>query len=192
MRSASGGGRGGVGSANQCVEQQLVRAVHLRPVLRREAGVAAIREFVQKGGTLVTLNAATAFPVDRLGIGVRNVLEGKSSKEFWCPGSTLKVTFDNTNPLAYGMPSHGLALYLNSPAFEITAQNAENYQTIVRYEDRDLLESGWLVGEENLARRAAVVSAKLGQGRVVLIGFPAQHRAQMHGTYKLLFNALVR
>jgi hypothetical protein len=155
-------------------------------------GVTAIRDFVQKGGTLVALNAATAFPVDRLGIGVRNVLEGKSTKEFWCPGSTLKATFDNTNPLAYGMPSHGLALYLNSPAFEITAQNAENYETIARYEDRDLLESGWLVGEENLARRAAVVSAKLGQGKVVLIGFPAQHRAQMHGTYKLLFNALVR
>ena len=55
-----------------------------------------------------------------------------------------------------------------------------------------MLDSGWLVGEENLTRRAAVVSAKLGEGRVVLIGFPAQHRGQMHGTYKLLFNALVR
>ena len=155
-------------------------------------GVNAIRDFVQKGGTLVTLNAAAAFPVDRLGIGVRNVLTGKTTKEFWCPGSTLKVTFDHTNPIAYGMPSHGLALYLDSPAFEITAQNAENYETVVRYEDRELLESGWLVGEENLARRAAVVVAKLGQGRVVLIGFPAQHRAQTHATYKLLFNALVR
>ena len=155
-------------------------------------GVNAIRDFVQKGGTLVTLNAATAFPVDRLGIGVRNVLAGKTTKEFWCPGSTLKVTFDNTNPLAYGMPSRGLALYLDSPAFEITAPSAENYETVVRYQDRELLESGWLVGEENLARKAAMVSAKLGQGRVVLIGFPAQHRAQTHGTYKLLFNALVR
>ena len=154
-------------------------------------GVAAIREFVQKGGTLVTLNSATAFPVDRLGIGVRNVLAGKTTKEFWCPGSTLKVAIDNTNPLAYGMPSHGLALYLDSPAFEITAPSAESYETVVRYEDRDLLESGWLVGEENLARKAAMVSAKLGQGRVVLIGFPAQHRAQTHGTYKLLFNSLV-
>ena len=47
------------------------------------------------------------------------------------------------------------------------------------------------MGEENLARRAAVVSAKMGQGKVVLIGFPAQHRAQTHGTYKLLFNALL-
>ena len=99
------------------------------------------------------------------------------------------MTFDNTNPLAYGMPSRGLALYLDSPAFEITAPSAENYETVVRYEDRGLLESGWLVGEENLARKAAVVSARLGQGTVVLIGFPAQHRAQTHGTYKLLFNA---
>ena len=155
-------------------------------------GVAAIRDFVQKGGTLVTLNGATAFPMDQLGIGVRNVLAGKTTKEFWCPGSTLKVTFDNTSPLAYGMPSQGLALYLNSPALEITAPNAETYQTIVRYKDRELLESGWLVGEENLARKAAVVSAKLGQGRVVMIGFPAQHRAQTHGTFKILFNALIR
>jgi len=154
-------------------------------------GVTAIRDFVQKGGTLVTLNGATAFPVDRLGIGVRNVLAGKSSMEFWCPGSTLKVSFDNTNPIAYGMPAHGLALYLDSPAFEITAPSAENYDVVVRYEDRDLLQSGWLVGEGNLTRKAAVVTAKLGQGRVVLIGFPAQHRAQTHGTYKLLFNAMV-
>ncbi len=155
-------------------------------------GVNAIRDFVQKGGTLVTLNASTAFAVDRLGIGVRNVLAGKTTKEFWCPGSTLKTAYDNTNPMAYGMPSHGLALYLDSPAFEITAPSAENYEIVARYEDRDLLESGWLVGEENIARKAAVVSAKLGQGKVVLIGFPAQHRAQMHGTYKLLFNSLVR
>ncbi len=155
-------------------------------------GVNAIRDFVQKGGILVTLNGSTAFPVDRLGIGVRNVLTGKSSKEFWCPGSTLRVEIDNSNPLAYGMPAHALALFLNSPAFEVTAQNAETYDVPVRYAERNLLESGWLIGEENLARRAAVVSAKLGEGRVVLLGFPAQHRAQTHGTYKLLFNALLR
>jgi hypothetical protein len=183
-----GGGRGGEGGEGG---RGGATPPEYRTGLGTE-GVNAIREFVQKGGTLVTLNAAGAFPIDRLGIGVRNVLTGKTSKEFWCPGSTLKVSIDNTNPIAYGMPSTGLALYLNSPAFEVTAANSENYEVVVRYADREILQSGWLLGEENIARRAAVVAAKLGEGRVVLIGFPAQHRAQTHGTYKLLFNALLR
>jgi hypothetical protein len=198
--ASAGGGRGGRGSgggagpapaaAGAAEERARNTPPEYRTGLAAE-GIKAIREFVEKGGTLVTLNGATAFPADRLGIGVRNVLTGKSSKEFWCPGSMLKMSFDNTNPIAYGMPAHGLALFLNSPAFEVTAQSAEGYDVVARYADRELLQSGWLLGEENLARRAAVVTAKMGKGKVVLIGFPAQHRAQMHGTYKLLFNALL-
>ena len=58
--------------------------------------------------------------------------------------------------------------------------------------DRDLLENGWLRGEELIAKKAAMVSVEHGEGRVVMIGFRAQHRAQTHGTFKLLFNALLR
>ena len=36
-----------------------------------------------------------------------------------------------------------------------------------------------------------MVSVKNGDGTVVLIGFRAQHRGQAHGTFKLLFNALL-
>jgi len=178
-------GRGGAAAARNAITPP-----EYRTGLAKE-GVEAIKAFVEKGGVLVTLNGATAFPVDRLGVGVRNVLTGKSSKDFWCPGSMLKVNFDNTNPIAYGMPAKGLALFFNSPAFEVTAQNADGYEVAARYADRELLESGWLIGEENLARRAAVVTAKVGKGKVVLLGFPAQHRAQMHGTFKLLFNSLL-
>jgi len=157
-------------------------------------GVNALKAFVEKGGTLVTLGGASNFAIERLGLRVRNVVANRSSKEFWCPGSTLKVKIDNAHPLAYGMPAEGLALYLSgSPAFEITPSDYnERYEVIVRYADRDLLQSGWLIGEETLAKKAAMVSAKLGEGRVILIGFRAQHRAQTHGTFKLLFNALIR
>ena len=59
------------------------------------------------------------------------------------------------------------------------------------YVDRDVLESGWLLGEEAIASKAAIVSVDKGAGKVLMLGFRAQHRAQTHGTFKFLFNALV-
>jgi hypothetical protein len=156
-------------------------------------GVNALRAFVQKGGTLVTLGDASNFAIERLGVGVRNIMTNRSTKEFWCPGSTLRMNFDNTNPLAYGMPAEGLGVYLQgNPAFEVTAQDSQNYDVVARYIDHNLLESGWLIGEEALAKKAAMVSARIGEGRVVLFGFRPQHRDQTLGTFKLLFNSLVK
>jgi hypothetical protein len=155
-------------------------------------GVEALKTFVRKGGTLVTLGGASGFAIERFSLPVRNVLTGKTSKEFWCPGSTLRARFDVSNPLAYGMPSEGLIVFMgNSSAFEIVPNNSnESYDAIATFPDRDLLQSGWLIGEENLAKRAAMVSARYGDGRVILVGFRTQHRDQTHGTFKLLFNAL--
>ncbi len=167
-------------------------------------GTEALKAFVQQGGTLVTLGGASNFATEKLGLKVRNVNVPAAKTAtpplppqpppFWCPGSTLRVKFESASPLAYGMPAEGLVVFMqNSPAFEIVPnEHNERYETVVRYADRDLLESGWLIGEETLAKKAAVVSAQLGQGRVVLIGFRTQHRAQTHGTFKLLFNALLR
>ena len=158
-----------------------------------EDGTAALKDFVENGGTLIALGGATNFAIDKFELNVRNVVDGFDHKEFYSPGSTLKVTIDNSHPLAYGMPSKGLALFWENSAFEITpSRGNDRYETIVRYIDRDILQSGWLIGEKHLANKVAMVSAKLGDGSVVLIGFRTQHRAQTHGTFKLLFNALLQ
>lgn len=157
-------------------------------------GCEALKAFVEKGGTLIALGAASHFAIEKLALNVRNVTTGKAAEPFWCPGSTLKVRFDIADPLAYGMPAEGLVVFMpGSPAFEIVpSAHNERCQTVVRYADRDLLESGWLISESILAKKAGMVSAQLGKGRVLLIGFRVQHRAQTHGTFKLLFNALIR
>ena len=158
-----------------------------------DEGVAALKDFVENGGTLVTFGEAAEFAIENFHLNVRNVLGKLEPKEFFCPGSTLRTRFENDHPLAYGMPSSGLVLFWESPAFEITPSNDnDDYEIVATYADRDILQSGWLAGEKHLSKKAAMVAAKHGQGSVVLIGFRPQHRAQTHGTFKLLFNALMR
>jgi len=156
-------------------------------------GVAALREFVEAGGTLLTFAEAGELAIEQFGLPLRNVVADRPAMEFWCPGSTLRTRFDNTHPLAYGMPDEGLAIFLaRNQVYEIapTAYN-DRIERIATFVDRDILQSGWLIGGELIANKAAMVSAEYGQGRVVLIGFRAQHRSQTYGTFKLVFNALV-
>jgi hypothetical protein len=158
-----------------------------------EKGVEEIKSFVKNGGTLVTFGGACGFAIEEFNLNVRDAISNIDSKEFFCPGSTLKVNFNNQNPLAYGMPSEGLVLFYSSPAFEIIpGNNNEDYSVIVRYKKKNLLRSGWLIGEKHLSEKAGMISAKYGQGQIVLIGFRTQNRCQTDGTFKLLFNTILR
>jgi hypothetical protein len=156
-------------------------------------GVDSLQAWVKAGGTLITFGEAGSLPIDRFGLPLRNVVAGVPSTEFWSPGSTLRARFDTANPLAFGMPGEGWVTFLgNNQAYEIvsTARNHE-VETIVTFPERDLLQSGWLLGESLIAKKAAMVAVRHGRGRVILIGFRPQHRAQTHGTFKLVFNALI-
>jgi hypothetical protein len=156
-------------------------------------GVKALEAFVQKGGTLVAFAQSGDLPIQRFGLPLRNVVAGLEPKEFWCPGSTLRARFDTKHPLAYGMPPEGLALFLaGSQVYEVTStERGQDVEIFATYVERDILQSGWLLGEQVIAKKAAAVAVRHGDGRVVLIGFRPQHRDQTHGTFKLVFNALL-
>jgi hypothetical protein len=155
-------------------------------------GVESLREFVKTGGRLVCLNASSEFAIDAFDLKVRNVLKGLDRKEFFCPGSTLHAEIDTCHPLGYGMPSEALVFHWDSLAFEVLPSgDNDRYDVVVSYGERDLMESGWLIGEKHLSKRPAMVVARVGEGEVVLFGFRPQHRAQTHGTYKLFFNSLL-
>lgn len=159
-----------------------------------KAGIAALEAFVKDGGRLVTFANAGELAIEAFKLPVRNVVDGLSTNDFWSPGSTLRMKFDSTNPLTYGMPEKGVGLFLlGNHAYEIIPSTMNHrIHRVATFVDRDVLESGWLLGEKHIAEKAAVVSVGHGEGEVVLIGFRAQHRHQTHGTFKLVFNALVK
>jgi hypothetical protein len=157
-----------------------------------QAGVDALKAFVENGGTLVTFAEAGDLVLDEFDVPVRDAVAGLSANNFWAPGSTLRVRVDNTDPLTLGMPEDALVTYLaRGQVYEtIPGPRSVSVSRLVTYVDRDVLQSGWLLGEDAIVNRAAMVSIEKGAGSIVMIGFRAQHRAQTHGTFKLLFNAL--
>jgi hypothetical protein len=152
-------------------------------------GVSNLREFVAGGGTLVAMDRAAELPVTAFALPVENVAIGRES-DVYVPGSILRLRVDPSHPVAYGMPPDAAAFFVNSPAFALTAPS-DRIRVVAEYPTRDLLMSGWLLGERTIAGRAAIVEASVEKGRVILLGFRTQHRGQSHGTYKLLFNAIL-
>jgi hypothetical protein len=90
------------------------------------------------------------------------------------------------------MPDAWPVFFETDQAYRLRPGFGIESEVVARYPKQGkILQSGWLLGEQVIARKAAAVSVKHGSGRVVLIGFRAQHRAQTHGTFKLVFDALV-
>ena len=90
------------------------------------------------------------------------------------------------------MPEEAAIMFYRSMALNTRAPSGVWDRTVVAsFPKDDLLLSGWLFGEDVIARKAAVVDIQYEKGHIILIGFRAQHRAQSHGTYKFLLNALL-
>ncbi len=155
--------------------------------------VKLLKDFVERGGRLVTLGDSAEVAIKTLGLKVENVTEGLTPREYFCQGNTLWADFDVTCPFAYGMPERGLVLCWESPVFKITEKfRPHDFHVVAKYPQRDILQSGILVGEEKIAGHSAMISAKYGKGEAILIGFRPQFRAQTDGTFKILFNSLIK
>jgi hypothetical protein len=167
---------------------------NIRPEYRGgigDEGVAAIKDFVARGGTLVTLGAASDFAIDRLGVPLKNLKSGLTRDQHFAPGTILRIEVDTENPIGYGMAPQTTGFYNNSPFFsQLEGFSSHRTQVIARYPNAGVVASGWLRGEDLMEGRAAVVSVDMAPGRIVLFGLRPQHRAQTHATFPMLFNAL--
>jgi Zinc carboxypeptidase len=156
-------------------------------------GVEALKAFVETGGILVTMNNACGLAFKEFQPPVRNALEKVERTRFFCPTSLLQILVDNTSPLGYGMPPKAAAMFSDALAMSTSVPPTTDWdrKVVATYAESDVLLSGWLLGEDMIARKAAVVDTQYKKGRIILIGFPCQNRGQTHGTYKFLLNALL-
>ncbi|HEX8246413.1 MAG TPA: M14 metallopeptidase family protein [Longimicrobium sp.] len=161
--------------------------------------VPQLRSFLENGGTIVTIGGSTSL-ARHLGLPVFDALTERAAdgterhlpnEKFYIPGSILRVAVDPSQPAAWGMEDHADVMFDESPVFRLGDDAAaKGVRRIAWYDSERPLRSGWAWGQQHLANNVAAAQADVGRGRLFLFGPEITFRAQPHGTFKLLFNAL--
>jgi len=178
-------------------------AVDIPPEYRRATGslttahsLPQLKQFVEAGGTVITVGHATNIAV-ALGLPISSALvETRSDgvrpltpEQYYVPGSVLRVSVDNTTPLGYGFERQVDVFFDNSPVFRL-GHPASSVDRVAWFSSATPLRSGWAWGQKHLENGVVVVDGNLGRGRVLVFGPEVNFRAQSHATFKFLFNAI--
>lgn len=168
--------------------------------LTREKSVPPLKEFMEAGGTVITVETGTIL-ASFLDLPVRRALVGTDAhgkekplprEEFHIPGSLLSAALDPGQPIAAGLPEKVVINFDNNPVFELPAAAAAGgLRPILWFDTKKCLRSGWAWGEEKLKGKAAAFEATVGRGRLYAFGPDVTFRGQSDGTFPLLFNSLL-
>lgn len=198
--SGRGGGpsapAGGGGRSGQAARPQDVPAEYRSHVGRMtaEATILKLRAFVEAGGTLIAIGSSAENIVRHFNLPLDDHLveDGKPlpRAKYFVPGSVLTATVDTTHPAAAGMAERTHFFVDNSPVFKVRGADP-SVRVIAHFDNATPLKSGWAWGQNYLKDGVVAAEVRLGKGRVYLYGPEILHRAQPHGTFKLLFNALM-
>ena len=153
-----------------------------------DVGVENLKKFVENGGKLVCLDDSCELVIKKFGLPLKNVLNGVARKDFYNPGSIVKIKVDRSHPIGRNVLEETPAYFINSSAFETS--DASKIRSIATYADKDALMSGWMLGEKLINGKIALAETGYGKGRIVLFAFRPQHRGQTYATFPLLFNVL--
>ncbi|MFI5310852.1 MAG: M14 metallopeptidase family protein [Gemmatimonadales bacterium] len=161
-----------------------------------------LKEFVQQGGRIIAIGPSSINAAQQFGFPVTNHLVERTptgttgqplpSEKFYVPGSLLEVAYDTTAEATRGQESRGIVFYDNSPVMRLGPDAAlRGIKPVAWFDNAAPLKSGWAWGQNYLEGGVAMAEARYGQGTLYLYGPEVTFRAQPHGTFKLLFNAIV-
>ena len=153
-----------------------------------EKGVENLKTFVENGGKLICFDDSCETVIKRFQLPMKDVLKGKTRKEFHCPGSILRLDVDRRFALSKGYGKQTPAYFIYSSAYDI--EDTMKIKSVAKYAEKDLLLSGWIYGEDHIKGKTAIAETEYGKGKIILFGFRPQHRGQTYVTFPFIFNAL--
>ena len=86
-------------------------------------GAAALKDFVEKGGTLVALSSSTEYVIDELALPVRN--GAARAADFAIAGSILRAEVASGHPVTYGLPAEVAVFQDEALAFDTVLPGPE-------------------------------------------------------------------
>ena len=157
--------------------------------------IAAVKQFVQEGGTVIAIGSAAGGAVQQFGLPATNHLVENEvplpREKFYVPGAVLRVALDDTNPLAAGLGKELDVFFDNNPVFKLAPDAAaKGLRRVAWFADATPLRSGWAWGQQYLEKGVVMMETSMGQGRVFIMAPEVLFRSQPHGNYKLFFNGL--
>jgi hypothetical protein len=185
-RGQGGGGREGF--TPQPIPEEFAR----RQGQLSAATMDKIKEFVNQGGTAIYIGNVAMQAATLYGLPVTNQLAGIGQDKFYVPGSVLRVSVDDADPIAHGLAKEMDVFYDNNPVFKLNTDAAsKGVKPVAWFNSPSPLRSGWAWGADVLDKGVEIVDATVGQGKVYLFAPEITFRSQPHGTFKFLFNALL-
>ena len=192
--AGGGGGRGGGGPSPDDVPAEY------RPHLGRvsvETTLPQLRTFMENGGTVVAIGSSAPNLATFLKLPVEDHLTENGQplpqSKFYTPGSVLAARFDPATPITLGLDDLTNVFFDDSPVFRLGAgAGAAGIKRLGWFDTKAPLRSGWSWGESYLENGVVAFEAPIGKGRALFFAPEILKRAQPHGTFKLLFNSIVR
>ena len=157
--------------------------------------IPQLRRFLNDGGSILTIASSTNLAY-HLKLPIVNALieNGKPlpKEKYYMPGSIHQIQIDNSNPLAYGMPEKLDVIFNNNPVFRLQPGSAKKGVRKVAWFDSDKasLRSGWALGNHYHNGGVTVIEAEIGKGKLLIFGPLITFRAQLHDSFKFMFNGI--
>lgn len=168
--------------------------------------VEKIKQWVNKGNTLITVASASSWAINKE--LVKESLVKKKVDSTATPeripfedargirgreevgGTILKADLDLTHPLAFGYHRTQIPVYKNNNVWLAPSKN--EFSTIAQYAE-DAHIDGFITQEnldEFVSKSASLLVSKVGSGRVVMFADNPNFRGSWYGTNRLFLNAI--